>query len=490
MSGRNYEGIWIEPAKTARSKCVVCDVVIEKDAPRLSERVRDIGIPEPIQRYYHLRCALACVPDVLRRGLANVRDVEIDRAHFEGKLAELAAAEEARRQEKYEALQAAERAAITPKQNLDPVTFELTAQLLDDPADTGALTVLADQLQSQGDPRGELIAVQLALANEPRAELLDDDDDDEDEELSPEDRKVKRQVDRRRRLLERFTLPIDPNDRCVWGVGFVRRLELVAKTASRLTAMAAIWKSPSVRLLSELEVTFVSDHDTPWIERLVDLVPPSLRRLELGRTPSQTLPAVPALVAQLPRLQALSLVGEVELARLAHPTLARLELGLTGAAGQAHVANAIRQLDRKKLPKLTALAVRPVARGDSRELCEILVTSGWLAQITHLELHAIDAEALELLESKRKLAHVAVLDTPIRAGLVAKLKKLAREVVAPGAVGDGPVAEEGAYVLHANKPEWGRGRIVRSFSGKLEIEFADGETRVLKADAPFLQVVA
>ncbi len=42
------------------------------------------------------------------------------------------------------------------------------------------------------------------------------------------------------------------------------------------------------------------------------------------------------------------------------------------------------------------------------------------------------------------------------------------------------------YVEHTGKPEWGRGRIVREFDGKLEIEFPSGK-RTLKADAPFLK---
>jgi ferredoxin len=57
---------WIEAAKTSRSKCVTCGNVIEKGTPRLSEETREIRIPTLIHRYYHLRCALAVVPDVLR----------------------------------------------------------------------------------------------------------------------------------------------------------------------------------------------------------------------------------------------------------------------------------------------------------------------------------------------------------------------------------------------------------------------------------------
>jgi hypothetical protein len=482
---------WIEPAKTARSKCVICDKVIDKGVARLSEETSDIGIPTMIQRYYHLRCALATIPDVLRRALGDIRGNAVieDRATLEAKLAEHEAREEQKRKDKYEAAIAAEREAVVVKQNLDPVTFELTEQLLDNPDDTGALTVLADQLQHGSDPRGELIAVQLALAAAgPRADLLDDDDDDDDDgvPLSAADREIKRQLDRRRKLLDRFALPIDPNDRCLWGVGFVRRLELIAKTGTRLSALAAIWKNPSVRLLSELHVTFVSDHDAAWSERLVDLVPPSLRRLELGRVATQPLAGVPALVAALPRLSALSLVGKTA------PTLARLELGVTAGAGQSDLPAIVQRMQRKQLPKLVDLAVRFATPRETVPLCDALATGGWLKQLTHLALHNADGEALDLLVAsagKRKLARLDLTGTRIRPKTRDALAKIAKEVVAPDLAAAEAILGNGEVVIHLNKPEWGRGRIVRRFDGKLEIEFPGGGTKVLKADAPFLQIV-
>ncbi|MBA3457682.1 MAG: FG-GAP repeat protein [Deltaproteobacteria bacterium] len=164
---------------------MTCDKVIEKGTPRLSEEAHDIGIPTLIQRHYHLRCALATSPDVLRRGLADVRgDVVIaDRAQLETKLAERAAAEVASHARRHEAQLAAEREATKPRAALDPVTFQLTEQLLDHPEDPGALGVLADQLLTQNELRGELIVVQLALAAlGSRAELFDEDEaDDEDD---------------------------------------------------------------------------------------------------------------------------------------------------------------------------------------------------------------------------------------------------------------------------------------------------------------------
>ena len=43
------------------------------------------------------------------------------------------------------------------------------------------------------------------------------------------------------------------------------------------------------------------------------------------------------------------------------------------------------------------------------------------------------------------------------------------------------------WIEHTGKPEWGRGKLLREFDGKLEIEFPTGGTRTLKADLPALR---
>jgi hypothetical protein len=42
------------------------------------------------------------------------------------------------------------------------------------------------------------------------------------------------------------------------------------------------------------------------------------------------------------------------------------------------------------------------------------------------------------------------------------------------------------WIEHTGKPEWGRGKLVREYDGKLEIAFSSG-TRTFKADAAFLR---
>ena len=427
---------WIEPAKTSRSKCVTCDKVIEKGTARLSEETRDIGIPTLIHRYYHLRCALAIVPDVLRRALDDVRDgVEIEgRSEIEAKLEQLLAAAAAKREERYAAQRVTPEASVF-KVVLDPKTSGLVDQLQDDPHDVATLAVIADQLQTLNDPRGELIALELALAADPRAAFVDDDDEeeeDDDERPDPRDVKIKKQFARRRTLRARFALPLDPTDRCEWGIGFVRRLELVAKTHARLTGLAPVWRNPSVRLLTELQVSFASEHDSTWTPLLAEVAPASLRRLEIGRSAKQPLPGLDAVLAVLPRLEALSLVGIAALEDLAHPTLSRLELGVTGGAGGTGLAAMIHALSPKKLPALTELVLRLARSNDTEDVCAELAGTKWLRQLTHLSLHNLRGDALGHLESgvgKHRLERLELFETLVDDVTRRMLDRCAREVV-------------------------------------------------------------
>jgi len=82
---------------------------------------------------------------------------------------------------------------------------ELLRAIVDDPDDVDAYLVYADWLQARGDPRGELVAVQVALERSPDAELLA----------------------REAALLEQhgvdWGVPADAT--VVWRYGFVRALE-------------------------------------------------------------------------------------------------------------------------------------------------------------------------------------------------------------------------------------------------------------------------
>jgi len=489
----------IEAAKSSRSKCATCSAVIAKGTVRVAEEYRDIGIPDLLHRFYHLRCAAAVHPELVATAL---RDVEhglvFDRAELEAKIAPALERERQQRLAKY-AAQLAERDAQRPAAATDATTTELLAQLANDPADTGTLAVLADHLQACGDIRGELIGVQLAIAagaSAPKIAQLEGDDDEETDhaELVSDARRL---ATRRSLLVERLGIQLDPGDTCVWGIGFIKRLELLNKNGTRLAALASIWAHPSVRVLSELRVGFASAQDASWIARIPELVPPTLRRLELeGGIP---LVGIAAAIAHCPRLEHLALTGRLGAEPLAHAALRRLELWTAGTSPATEHASLAR-LSPAALPAVTELAlgagytvVDNQYRWDDFTIAVAsLGAAGWFERLAQLGLHghaALPAAVVTQLArylGPRKLARLDLTGTKVPVALRAKLAALCDELIAPDiAIAD----DQTVYVEHSNKPEWGRGTLVRRAEGKLEVEFpAPIGRKVFKADAPFLKL--
>ena len=502
----------IEVAKSGRSKCVTCDEVIPKGGVRLAEETRDIGIPDLIHRFYHLKCAAAVHPEVVAHALQHVDDgVDFDRAEIEAKIAPaIARATEARKQKYLE--QVAEREAKQVKVvEYDDTTSELLSQLDDNPEDPGTLAVVADQLQARGDIRGELIALQLAAGTKVTVSLEGDDDEETDasERVSESQRRSRRTAE----LMEKLSVPLDAGDKAVWGVGFIKRLELLQKNGTRLSALGPIWKHPSLRFLSELRLTFASNMDATFITRMHEFVPRSLRRLELGDISDHALSGTAAFVAQLPRLDTLTITGKSWISRaepLVHPTLRAIEIGIldrylpTGVAhyvGTTDLAGQLPFLSPKHLPALTALALRPGNRnGEPERLADVVTWLGpkWFKQLTTFGwLHAPhpsanitgeDVAALAKALGKKKLAKLDLTGTKVPLALRDKLAALCAELVAPDLeVSD----DQTVFVEHTAKPEWGRGKLVRRKEGKVEVQFPKPVgLKVFKADAPFLKMHA
>lgn len=496
----------IEVAKSGRSKCVTCNEAILKGTPRLSEEYNDIGIPDLIHRFYHLRCAAAVHPEVVAAALAHVdHGVEFDRAEIEAKIAPAVARAAEQRKQKYLAQQA-EKDAKTKAVivEADEQTTELLAQLDGNPEDPGTLAVVADQLQARGDIRGELIALQLAAPSASAVELVGDDDEETD--ASERTRDAQRRSVRIAELIEKLTVPVDPQDKVVWGVGFIRRLELQHKNGTRLAALAPIWKHPSLRFLSELCVTFASNLDTSFIARMHELVPKTLRRLELGDDPAHALADAPALVAQLPLLEFLGITGKAYTSKkvpLAHPRLRSLCINVPAKRSTGDLNNLLPFLMPKHLPALTEMWISPSAsvvdemtRRDTLAYAATslgatkwfnkLQTFGWI----HAEdpIDATDVDALTLALGKKKLAKLDFRGTHIPLALRDKLAKLCTELVAPLI---DVASDQTVFIEHANKPEWGRGKLVRKKDGKVEVQFPKPVgLKVFKADAPFLKMLA
>lgn len=497
----------IELAKSGRSKCVTCNEPIAKGTPRLSEEYNDIGIPDLIHRFYHLKCAAAVHPEVVAAALQYVdHGVVFDRAEIEAKIAPAVQRAAELRKAKYLAQQAEkearERAVIV---EADATTLELLAQLEGDPEHPGTLAVVADQLQARGDVRGELIALQLAGPGT-GAQLALEGDDDEETDAADLHSDAERRSRRCAELMDKLAVPLDPGDKAMWGVGFIRRLELHGKNGTRLSALAAIWNHPSLRLLSELLLTFSSNQDTGFLERLPALLPKTLRVLEIGDEASHALAGLPALIAALPRLERLAITGKAYTSRaapLAHPTLRRLELGVHMRWSNSELPSTLPFLLPKALPAVDTIVIRPGHSGSNRglqvdrlgEVATSLGANRWFARLaTFGWIHALDAlteedvAQLATALGKRKLARLDLTGTKVPVALRGKLDRLAAEVVAPNVEVAG---DQTVYVEHANKPEWGRGKLLSRKEGKVEVEFGKPVgKKVFKADAPFLKLLA
>jgi hypothetical protein len=498
----------IEAAKSGRSTCATCGEKIAKGEVRVAElyqdahvgpvryneyrrgddyvRVRD-DAREAIHRFHHLACALAKHPAVLRTALSRPHDAALipDRAALDRQLAE--ALEEERKQR---VAAATERLSAKPETaaadpNLDP----LLAQLADAPENPELVAIIGDLFQSRNDPRGELIAIQLAtrtLKRERGPEI----GGPRSRSQAIEDPTAKGMIQRRDELMAHLTPRLDAADRSIWGLGFVRRIELGPKSSSRLLELAGLWTHPSVRVLGELRVELPAvANDEATIEHLAAVLPRSLRRLEIGGS-AQGAASLAPLLAALPRLDELALIQ-----RRADPTLAHARIAKLALHGGAYADN-LALLSPDGLPAVREIAIRDwTHRGDP---LGALARSRWIqvAERVHLDepyrgpmtdTEPLSLDAVAALRgglSGRKLPRLEITSVAIPLPARTALGELCIELVCPAS--SVVLGEATTHVEHANKPEWGRGKIVKRHDGKLEVKFPKAGVKVFKADAPFL----
>ena len=111
---------------------------------------------------------------------------------------------------------------------------------------------------------------------------------------------------------------------------------------------------------------------------------------------------------------------------------------------------------------------------------------GWVHSID--PIRDADVAALAEVLGKKKLPKLDLTGTKVPLALREKLVKLCTELVAPNLELAG---DQTIYIEHTNKPEWGRGKLVRRHEGKLEVQFPKPTgLKVFKADAPFLKMLA
>jgi len=349
---------------------------------------------------------------------------------------------------------------------------ELEQAILADPYDISAYTVYADWLQEQGDPRGELMSLQLAAETRDAPRL---------------DKAAAALIQKNAAYflgpLADHTLTYDghDDDAFSWRFGFIHSAKLSHNQytnedfeGSMAEVLETLLRHPSGRFLTELVFGFNDDPNEDPLDDLIGILarkaPATLRKLHFGDFvyPDDTemswyhVGNLGKLWKAVPRLQSLIVQGgEFELGTIELPELTRAEFrtgGLSAASakaiaratwpriehlevwygednygGTAKVADAAALLDRTDLSRLVSLGIRNTSFTDA--LCGMLANGKLLAQLTRLDLSMgimTDAGAQALAVHKDAFQHLAVLDVSdnylTKAGLAA-LEGLATSVV-------------------------------------------------------------
>ena len=159
---------------------------------------------------------------------------------------------------------------------------ELEAQILANPDDPSAYLVYGDWLSEQGDPRGELIAVQVRLQTH------------EDAEQRARERELL--AEHGPQWLGALAELGEDDIEVVWRNGFIHRVRLGPDVEDYETSeqdfpelIRALCRLPAARLLDELVIGSIDydDYPTSWedcVQALAESdVPGRLRRLEFNR---------------------------------------------------------------------------------------------------------------------------------------------------------------------------------------------------------------
>lgn len=332
----------------------------------------------------------------------------------------------------------------------------LEAAIARDPDAIEPYLVYADWLQAEGDPRGELIALQAEAARHGANDAVSAARQHWPRTIAPPrplpDGAHARAADA---LIARHPDHFLAGHEVEWRCGFWHTLRYrlfegkrggLAEAAHR-ARLADTLAHPSARFLRALHL-WIDDGASP-AALLPDRLPPTLRTLYLGdfdfpeecelswcdlgdvSALAPRLGALEALVLQgnamlrdpveLPSLRTLEWitvgVADADLVALARSRLPRLEtlsvwVGDPDPIGELLVTiDALAELARAELPSLTALGLRNCALTD--ELVPLLLESPLLPRLRRLDLSLgalTDAGAARLAAAGDRLAHLELLD--------------------------------------------------------------------------------
>ena len=286
---------------------------------------------------------------------------------------------------------------------------ELEAALQRNPDDDQACLVLADWLQTQGDPRGELISIQHAMKGlVDAARFL---------ELKKAEAAL---IQANEARFFGALVPVLHLVKVTWRHGFFHAATVRGEDQK---AREQLFDCPSARLLQVLTLDPVgsaTNYDT-GLDILRRRRPPTLRALNLGdprigRTTVLVGPLAP-LASALPRLQRLAVLGsEASFEGVKLPELRRLEIHL---ADLATALPALLAGDWQHLEHLELRSPRAIA---DAALLKPLLAPGRFRSLKHLVVHNLDGPASDALVE-------ALLESPL-------LKQLEELILSSSAVSD------------------------------------------------------
>lgn len=349
---------------------------------------------------------------------------------------------------------------------------ELELALNADPYDASAYAVYADWLQEQGDPRGELMSLQLATEAKRDAKIT-----------KAAVALIESKADYFLGPLADHTKTYDgrDHDAFTWRFGFIHSAQLSHNQytnkdfeGSMAEVLETLLRHPSGRFVTELVFGFNNDPNENSLDDLIGILakqaPATIRKLHFGdfEYPDDTemswyhVGNLAKLWKAVPQLRSLIVQGgEFEVGTIELPEVVRAEFrtgGLSAAAakaiakatwpriehlavwygdknygGTAKVADAAALLDRTDLVGLTSLGIVNTSFTD--ELCGVLPASKLLPQLTRLDLSMgimTDDGARLLAAHKDAFKHLAELDVShnylTKAGVTA-LKGVAKSLV-------------------------------------------------------------
>lgn len=321
---------------------------------------------------------------------------------------------------------------------------DLESAIHADPDDLAAWKVFADWLQGEGDPRGDLVAVHIALAEKPT------------------DAGLKARASELMQTQHKALFgEIDPDElgecwSCDWHMGFWKRVKIGVDwdhDIELVKLLGQVLRHPSARFLQTLELGLADNEGENYYDDLIkSLVKhgkrPGLRRLHVGafEYPDETeiswteVGDVSKAYAVLPDLEDLQVTGGgIELGKLVAPGLRKLFLetgGLPAAAarsvaqadlgaleelevwfgtedygGSCGAAEAAAILANPTLKKLRRLGLKNADFQD--DICREVVAAPLIAQLEELDLSMgtmQDSGAQVLLDHAGKLKHLKKLD--------------------------------------------------------------------------------